>query len=148
MVALDERRLQPCAALRIPMHGHHVGQVEGTAPDAPGIPVNKVDAGGGVTRVEKIPDVGIAVGERVGTVEALRREQTLARGEHARIVRSGSRPEPGAERFCEAFVASPIVGSHPRQRRVVEERAYLPPEPWVAPPERVEDRPPVPATLA
>ena len=149
MVALDERRLQPCTALRIPVQGHHVGQVDGTAPDAPGIPVDKVDAGCGVvTRVEKIPDVRIAVGERVGRVEALRRVQTFSRVEHARIVRSGSRPEPVAERLCEVFVASAIVGSQLRQRHLVEERAYLPTEPRVAPPEGVEDRPRVHDALA
>src|SRR6266481_6331937 len=138
MVALDERRLQPCAALRIPVQGHHVGQVEGTAPDAPGIPVNKGDAGRGVvTRVENIPDVRIAVDERVDRVEALRRVQTVSRGEHSRIDRPGSRPEPVAQRPCEVLVASAIVGSHPRERRLVEERAYLPPEAWVAPPERM-----------
>ena len=70
MVALDEPRLQPRAALRIPVHGHHIGQVGGAAPYAPGIPVDQADAGRGpVAGREEVPHVGVAVGERVGRIE-------------------------------------------------------------------------------
>jgi hypothetical protein len=74
MVALDEPRLQPRAALRIPVHGHHVGQVGGAAPYTPGIPIDQADAGRGtVAGNEEVPHVGVAVGERVGRIVALGR---------------------------------------------------------------------------
>src|SRR2546422_2790220 len=149
MVALDELRLQPRAPLRIPVHRHHIGEVRNAAPHAPAIPVNEADAGTGtITWIEEVPNVGIAVGECVDRVETRGRVQTFSRVEHTRIDRSGARPETVAERHGEAFVAFTILRCNLPQRRRVEERAHLPTEPRVAPPERMEDRPRVDDPLA
>src|SRR5882724_7795464 len=149
MVALQELRLQPRAPLWIPVHRHHLGEVRNAAPHAPAVPVNKADAGTGtITWIEEVPNVGIAVGEWVRRLETRGRVQTFSRVEHTRIDRSCARPETVAERHCEAFVAFTIVRCNLRQRRRVEERAHLPTEARVAPPERVEARPRVDDSLA
>src|SRR5262245_26038531 len=70
VITLEQACLQPRAALGIPVHRHHVGQVRDAAPDAPRVPVDKPNTRGDtVAWIEHVPYMGVAVDERIRSIQ-------------------------------------------------------------------------------
>ena len=64
MIPPEEIFFQHTPALRIPMQGHHIGEVIGSDPNMPELPINDVNVVlGCVTWIEKTPHMGVAVNE-------------------------------------------------------------------------------------
>lgn len=59
VVVAEQRIFQPMAALRVPVQGHHVGEVIGGRGEPPVVPVDHADIA--IGRVQRVPHVRVAV---------------------------------------------------------------------------------------
>src|SRR5215510_7603678 len=150
VITLEESSFKTHAPLGIPVHRHHVREIGGGTSDPPVVPVDQTNAGTGgtVAWIEQVPDVRIAVANRVGRIETRGSDQAIARVVNTRVDGARCRPQSVIERACEARITLAILGRDLCQRGLVEECAHATTEARVTPPERVKARPGVDNALA
>jgi hypothetical protein len=64
MVMVEQRSFQPLPAFRIPMDGHHVGQIAGRNADAPTIPIEPPHVVASIPGQEAVPHMSVTMSER------------------------------------------------------------------------------------
>ena len=101
-----------------------------------------------LARIEDVPHVGVAVGDRAVRVQVGRRHQPLQRVEQAGVEGAGRRRETVTECLRETRVALATLHADRGQGLVVQEGADPAAEPGMPPPEAVEGRPRVHDPLA
>ena len=137
VVMAQQRIFQAAATIRVPVHGHHVGEVIGGRGQAPIVPIDEAHVAG--RRTERVPDVRIAVHEGEIPPRAVTVRQPVPGRDRTLVDPPAFRGQPIAEVIGEGGETS-LVAVEPFRQRAIDEGPDRPPEVRVVPEGRVQPR--------